>query len=86
MRELLEDYTLYVIYKDWPAHCQGIIYHGGTNRLSIIEYSILNCNPEDESQQIIQVRHFRNLGSSSRRDSGVCPAPGCRSRESCGMS
>ena len=46
LRELLTDYTLYVIYKDWPAHRQGRIYNGGTNRLTMIEYSILKFNPD----------------------------------------
>ena len=29
LRQLLRDYTLYVIYKDWPDHRDGKIYNGG---------------------------------------------------------
>jgi hypothetical protein len=47
---LLRDYTLYVIYKDWPAHRKGIIYKGGFNRLNMIQYSILKFEPQKPSE------------------------------------
>jgi hypothetical protein len=40
-RDLPRVYTLYVIYKDWSARRKGRIYNGGTNRLMMIEYTIL---------------------------------------------
>ena len=49
----LRDYTLYVIYKDWPAHQQGIIYKGGSNRLNMIQYSILQFQPQTPGDQIL---------------------------------
>jgi hypothetical protein len=50
---LLRDYTLYVIYKDWPAHRQGVIYKGGANRLNMIQYSILRFQPDSPGEELL---------------------------------
>jgi hypothetical protein len=50
---LLRDYTLYVIYKDWPAHRRGVIYKGGSNRLNMIQFSILKFEPQTVSQELL---------------------------------
>jgi hypothetical protein len=50
---LLRDYTLYVIYKDWPAQRRGVIYKGGSNRLNMIQYSILKFQPQTISQELL---------------------------------
>jgi hypothetical protein len=62
LRESLRDYNLYVIYKDWPAHRQGKIYNGGTNRLTMIEHSILKFNPKTPSQEILHTQTFQQFG------------------------
>jgi hypothetical protein len=49
----LRDYILYVIYKDWPAHQNGIIYKGGSNRLNMIQYSILQFQPQKPGDEIL---------------------------------
>jgi Protein of unknown function (DUF4239) len=75
LRELLRDYTLYVIYKDWPAHRRGRIYNGGTNRLTMIEYTVLELNPENASQEILQSQTLQEFGdfveARQRRLDGV---------------
>jgi hypothetical protein len=51
VQALLRDYTLYVIYKDWPAHRRGAIYKGGSNRLNMIQFSILKFEPRTAGEQ-----------------------------------
>jgi Protein of unknown function (DUF4239) len=74
-RELLRDYTLYVIYKDWPAHRKGRIYNGGTNRLMMIEYTILKLHPRNPSHEILQSQTLQSFGdfveARQRRLDGV---------------
>lgn len=53
VQSLLRDYTLYVIYKDWPAHGRGLIYKGGANRLNMIQFSILKFEPHTAGQQLL---------------------------------
>ena len=53
VQELLRDYTLYVIYKDWPAHRRGVIYKGGSNRLNMIQFGILKFEPQTTSQELL---------------------------------
>jgi hypothetical protein len=56
VQELLRDYTLYVIYKDWPAHRRGIIYRGGTNRLNMIQYAVLKFQPRTVSDELLHAQ------------------------------
>jgi hypothetical protein len=53
VQALLRDYTLYVIYKDWPAHQRGVIFKGGSNRLKLIQYGILRFEPRTVSQELL---------------------------------
>jgi hypothetical protein len=53
VQALLRDYTLYVIYKDWPAHRRGVIYKGGSNRLTMIQFSILKFEPRTAGEQLL---------------------------------
>ena len=56
VQELLRDYTLYVIYKDWPAHRRGVIFRGGTNRLNMIQYEILKFQPKTVSDELLHAQ------------------------------
>ena len=58
---LLRDYTLYVIYKDWPAHRRGIIYMGGTNRLDMIQFEILKFQPRTISDELLHAQTLSDL-------------------------
>ena len=73
-RDLLKDYTLYVIYKDWPAHRKGKIYNGGTNRLMMIEYTILKLHPRSPSQEILQSQTLQVFGELPIHELQVCLA------------
>jgi uncharacterized membrane protein len=53
VQALIRDYTLYVIYKDWPAHRRGVIFKGGSNRLNMIQYSMLTFQPQTASQELL---------------------------------
>ncbi len=53
VQALLRDYTLYVIHKDWPAHQDGVIYKGGTNRLNMIQFGILKFEPRTPGEQLL---------------------------------
>jgi uncharacterized membrane protein len=67
VQELLRDYTLYVIYKDWPAHRRGIIFRGGTNRLNMIQYSILKFRPGTVSDELLHAQtlaDFKDFASA----------------------
>ncbi|MGH6901547.1 MAG: hypothetical protein ACREIR_02265 [Geminicoccaceae bacterium] len=70
LRELLRDYTLYVIYKDWPAHRQGRIFYGGSNRLTMIQYTALEFNPKSVSDEILHgqtLQHFSEFVEARQR-------------------
>lgn len=67
VQEFLRDYTLYVIYKDWPAHRKGIIYRGGTNRLNMIQFAILKSRPETVSDELLHAQtlaDFKDFASA----------------------
>lgn len=55
----LRDYTLYVINKDWPAHRQGKIWNGGTLRLQAVERNILDFQPQNHPQELLQEQSLK---------------------------
>jgi hypothetical protein len=70
LQELLRDYTMYVIYKDWPAHRQGKIYKGGSNRLTMIQYTAFKFNPKNVSDEILHsqtLEHFSGFVEARQR-------------------
>jgi hypothetical protein len=74
-QDLVEDYTLYAIYKDWPAHRQGRIYNGGSNRLMMIQYTALKFNPKSVTEEILHTQTLEDFGrlveARQRRLDGV---------------
>ena len=72
---LLRDYTLYTIYKDWPAHREGRIFLGGGSRLSVILRKLLQFEPKTASAEILQSQMLQNfnalLEARQRRLAGV---------------
>lgn len=61
VQELLRDYTLYVIHKDWPSHRTGNIYLGGANRLNMIQYAILKFQPRTISDELLHAQTLADL-------------------------
>jgi hypothetical protein len=72
---LLRDYTLYVIYKDWPAHRRAVIFQGGANRVNMIQFSILKFNPRTTGEQLMHAQTLQDFNqfvtSRHRRLAGV---------------
>jgi hypothetical protein len=67
VQELLRDYTLYVIHKDWPAHREGRIFRGGTNRLNMIQYELLKFQPRTVSDELLHAQtlsDFKDFASA----------------------
>ena len=67
VQELLRDYKLYVIYKDWPAHREGVIFRGGTNRLNMIQHAILKFRPRTVSDELLHAQtlaDFKDFASA----------------------
>lgn len=75
MREMLRDYTLYTIHKDWNAHAQGKILSGGTNRVFAMRKRLVSFEPKTTSQEILHrevVQFFREFDTARReRIAGV---------------
>ncbi len=62
---LLRDYTLYVINEDFPAHRQGRITNGGSNRLQLIERRLAEYEPTSRSREILHSEVFRGFSEVS---------------------
>jgi hypothetical protein len=62
---LLRDYTLYVINEDFPAHREGRITSGGSNRLQLIQRRLAEYDPPNRSLEILHSEVFRGLSELS---------------------
>jgi hypothetical protein len=62
---LLRDYTLYVIHEDFPAHRQGRITNGGSNRLQLIALQLAEYEPGSRSREILHGEVFRGFSEVS---------------------
>ncbi len=75
MRELLRDYVLFTIHKDWPAHGVGEVMNGGVNRVDAMRQVLASFEPASASQQIVHAEVIRSFGEFSnarqQRLSGV---------------
>jgi hypothetical protein len=53
MREMLRDYVLFTIHKDWPAHRQGEVLNGGFNRTAAMRQELAGFEPLTRGEDII---------------------------------
>ena len=53
MREMLRDYVLYTIHRDWPAQQRGAPLHGGENRADAMRLNLAQFEPESPGQIIV---------------------------------
>jgi hypothetical protein len=65
MRELLRDYVLFTIHKDWPAHRAGEVMNGGVNRVDAMRQLLASFEPASASQQIVHAEVIRAFGEFS---------------------
>lgn len=66
LKWLMRDYTLYTIYKEWPAHRDGKILNGGFNRENAIRRSLSKFVPTDARERIIHAEAMSSLQDFSR--------------------
>ncbi len=53
LREMLRDYVLYTVLKDWPAHARGEILLGGAHRADAMRQRLAGFSPATPSQDIL---------------------------------
>ncbi len=62
MKSMLRDYALLTINVDWPAHRQGEIMNGGSNRLDAMRLRLAGYSPASAGQQIAHAEAMRAFG------------------------
>jgi uncharacterized membrane protein YdcZ (DUF606 family) len=65
MKELLRDYVLFTIHKDWPAHRVGEVMNGGVNRVDAMRQLLASFEPGSASQQIVHAEVIRGFAEFS---------------------
>ncbi len=53
VQEMMRDYVLFTIHRDWPAHNQGLALNGGHDRADAILRKLATFNPESEAQSVV---------------------------------
>jgi hypothetical protein len=53
IREMLRDYVLFTIHRDWPAHRQGDFLNGGANRADAMRQRLARFAPRTTSEEIV---------------------------------
>jgi hypothetical protein len=56
MKELLRDYVLFTVHKDWPAHREGRFMSGGVNRTAAMRQKLATFEPQTTAQQIVHAQ------------------------------
>jgi hypothetical protein len=78
LKDMLRDYVLFTIYKEWPAHRKGKFLDGGTNRANAVRQRLATFEPRTESQKIIHaevINNFQNfIQARQQRLMGVITA------------
>jgi hypothetical protein len=75
MKEMLRDYVLYTIHRDWPAHRQGEFLNGGAHRSDAMRQRLASFEPATSGQAILHeavMTGFREFSDArQQRLSGV---------------
>jgi hypothetical protein len=75
VQEMLRDYVVYTMHRDWPAHRQGEFLDGGTNRADALGRILSGFEPQTDGQIIVHqavIESFRDFTKSrQQRLSGV---------------
>lgn len=59
VKEMLRDYVLFTIYKDWPAHRRGEALNGGSHRANAMRQQLAGFQPVNVSQEIVHRETFQ---------------------------
>jgi hypothetical protein len=75
MREMLRDYVLFTIHKDWEAHREGSFLNGGGNRTGAMRQLLASFEPQTVGEEVIHtevVGAFQDfIEARQRRLNGV---------------
>jgi hypothetical protein len=61
LRDSFREYTRNTIDEDWPLQRQGIVPHGGTDRITELSELLFSFEPSTSGQQIIDVEALRQF-------------------------
>ena len=65
VKSLMRDYTLFTIYRDWPAHREGQFLDGGSRRADAIRTVLSRFEPETEGHAILHSAVIRSFQAFS---------------------
>lgn len=63
LKGLLQDYTRYVIDKDWPAHTRGLVLMGGEHRLQVLRQTLFSYEPTTKTLELLHNEMLRYLNA-----------------------
>jgi hypothetical protein len=63
LKGLLQDYTRYVIDKDWPAHRRGLVLKGGEHRLQVLRQTLVSYEPTTKTLELLHNEMLRYLNA-----------------------
>lgn len=61
MKEMMRDYVLFTIHRDWPAQRQGEILNGGDNRVDAMRQRLAAFEPQGVPQEILHREVIRGF-------------------------
>ncbi len=70
VKAMLRDYTLFTIYRDWPAHRQGEFLNGGANRANAMRQRLASFEPKTKGQEIVHaetIAAFQNFAEARQQ-------------------
>ena len=70
LQEMMRDYVLFTVYRDWPAHNQGKVLNGGYDRADAMLRKLAGFNPQSDSQQTVHgevIAAFQSFAEARQR-------------------
>jgi Protein of unknown function (DUF4239) len=61
MRAQIKEYTRYTIEDAWPQQRQGLLPHGGSQRLSIFQTTLSQYEPKTKNQEIVLAEIYQQF-------------------------
>lgn len=70
VQEMMRDYVLFTIYREWPAHRKGEVLNGGYDRADAILRKLASFDPKTEAQRVVHgevIASFETFSESRQR-------------------
>jgi hypothetical protein len=70
MKEMLRDYLVFTINRDWQAHREGEFLTGGSNRADAMRQNLAGFEPQTEGQKIVHqavIEGFRSFAEARQK-------------------